>query len=56
MTETVGVDFTCAAQIATNPIKIDDEISPIWLSQKSMQNLISVNTVSLSSNTSWTHE
>ena len=29
MTETVGVDFTCAAQIATNPIKIDDKISPI---------------------------
>ena len=29
MTETVGVDFTCAAQIATNPIKIDDNISPI---------------------------
>ena len=29
MTETIGFDFTCAAQIATNPIKIDDEISPI---------------------------
>ena len=56
MTETVGVDFTCAAQVTTNPIKIDDEISPIWLSQNSMQHLIRVNTVSLSSSTSWSHE